>query len=93
MQTALVPCDRKFFCKSNLSFFKAVPPTTLRFYSGSLFDIISSLISHFCLFENAILHKTLKPWFGNFKSNFHRMQFPLVATFLSLVLDLSSFAF
>ena len=56
------------------------------FYHGSLLHIFSSLFSHFCLFQNAILHKMLELGFWNFKSIFLRMQFSLVATFFSLVL-------
>ena len=51
------------------------------FYLGSPLHIIRSLFSHFCLFQNAILHKMLKLWFWNFKPIFLRMQFLLVATF------------
>ena len=60
--------------------------SNLSFYLGSPLDIISSLFSHFCLFQNAILHKILKLGFWNFKFIFLRMQFSLVATFFSLVL-------
>ena len=41
------------------------------------------------LFQNAILYKLLKLWFWNFKPIFLRMQFPLIATFFSLVLAIS----
>ena len=51
---------RNFFCKENSSFFKAVPSDRLPIYLGSLLHTISSLFSHFCLFENAILHKIMK---------------------------------
>ena len=44
------------------------------------------LYSHFCLFQNAILHKMLKLEFWNFKPIFLRMQFPMVAASFSLVL-------
>ena len=74
------PCDQKFSCKWNLSFFKAVPSNRLPLYMGSSLHIINSLSSHFYLFQNAILHRVL-----NFKSIFLRMQFSLIATFFSLV--------
>ena len=45
--------------------------------TGCLFN----LLSQFCLFQNAILHKMLKLGFWNFKPIFLRMQFSLVATF------------
>ena len=53
--------------------------------TGCLFN----LLSQFCLFQNAILHKMLKLGFWNFKPIFLRMQFSLVATFFSLVLVIS----
>ena len=89
MQPDSVPSDQKFSCKWNLSFFKAVPSSSLSFYLGSLLHIISSLLSHFCLFQNAILHKMFKLGFWNFKPIFLRMQFLLIATFFSLVLVIS----
>ena len=85
MQAESVPSDQKFSCKWNLSFFKAVPSNRLSFYLGSPLHIIN----HFCLFQNAILHKILKLGFWNFKPIFLRMQFSLVATFFSLVLVIS----
>ena len=60
MQALSVPCDQKFSCKWNLSFFKVVPPNRLPFYLGSPFHIIKSLFNRFYLFQNAILHKILK---------------------------------
>ena len=45
--------------------------------TGCLFN----LLSHFCLFQNAILHEMMKLGFRNFKPIFLRMQFSLVATF------------
>ena len=80
MQADLVPSDQKFSCKWNLSFSKAVPSNRLSFYLGSPLHIISSLFSHFCLFQNAILHKMLKLGLWNFKPTFLRIQFSLVAT-------------
>ena len=47
MQAGSVSCNQKFYCKWNLSFFKAVSPNRLPFYLGSLLHIISSLSSHF----------------------------------------------
>ena len=85
MQADLTPSDQKFSYKWNLSFFKAVSSNRLSFYQGSLLHIFS----HFCLFQNAILHKMLELGFWNFKSIFLRMQFSLVATFFSLVLVIS----
>ena len=86
MQTGSVPCNQKFSCKWNLSFFKAVPPNRLHFYLGSPLHRISSLFSNFCLFRKVILQKILKLGFWNFTLIFLRMQFSLVATFFSLVL-------
>ena len=80
------PCDHKFSCKWNLSFFKAIPPNRLHFYLDSSLHRISSLFSYFCLFRKAILQKNLKIRFWNFKLIFLRMQFSLVPTFFSLVL-------
>ena len=76
-----VPCDKKFPCKWNLSFFKAVPQNRLLFHLASLLNIISSSFSHFCLFQNAILHKMLRLGFWNFKPTFLRMQLSFVVTF------------
>ena len=53
----------------------------LSFYLTSPLHRISFLFSHFCLLQNAILHKLLKLGFWNFKPIFLRMQFSLVATF------------
>ena len=52
MQAGSVPCDQKFSCQWNLSFFKAVLPNRLPFYLGSLLHIISSLSSHFRSWDN-----------------------------------------
>ena len=43
------------------------------FSLGNPLHIISSLFRHFCLFQNAILHKMLKLGFWNFKLFFLRM--------------------
>ena len=58
----------------SLSFFKAVPPNRCSTYLGSTLHIISSIFSHFCLFQNAILNKMLKLGFWNFQPIFLRMQ-------------------
>ena len=50
---------RNFCCKWNWSFFRAVPSNRLSFYLGSQLHIISFLFSHFCLFQNTLLHKML----------------------------------
>ena len=71
----------EFCCKWNLSFFKAVPPSRLLFYLGIPLHIISSLFSHYCLFQNAILHEMLMLEFWNFIPIFLKMQFSLIATF------------
>ena len=84
-----IPSNQKFSCKWNSSFFKAVLSNRLSFYLGSPFHMISSLFSHFYLFQNAILHKKLKLRFCNFKPVFLRMQFSLVATIFSLLLVIS----
>ena len=83
MQADSVPSDEKFSCKWHLSFFKAVPSNSLSFYLGGPLHIISSLLCHFCLLQNTILHKMLKLGFWNFKPIFlwfHWLQF-----FFSLV--------
>ena len=71
--------------------FKAVPSKRMSFYLGSPLHIIRYLFSHFCLFQNAVLHKMLKLSFSKFKLIFLRMQFcwlqhlqpMLVATFFA----------
>ena len=74
------------FLQMKFIIFKAVPSNRLPFYLGSLLHVISSLFSHFCLFQNAVLHKMLKLGFWTFNSIFLRIQFSLVTTFFSLVL-------
>ena len=54
MLAGLVPCNQKFSCNWNWSFFKAVPPNRLPLYLGSPLHIISFLLSQFCLFQNPI---------------------------------------
>ena len=77
-------------CPANeIYHFQGFPIKQAVFLPGSLLHIISSLFRYFCLFQNAILHKMLKLGFLNFKPIFLRMQFPLVATFFSLVLVIS----
>ena len=83
-----IPSNQKFSCKWNSSFFKAVLSNRLSFYLGSPLHMISSLFSHFCLFQITILHK-MKLTFCNFKPVFLRTQFSLVATFFSLLLVIS----
>ena len=75
------------FLANEISLFSRLYHQTgcLSFYLGSPLHIISSLFSHFCLFQNAILHKMLKLGFWNFKPTFLRIQFSLAATFFSLV--------
>ena len=85
VQAGSIPCDQKFSCKWNLSFFRAVPSNKLLFYLGSPLHIISSLFSQFWLFQNAILNKILKLLFWNFKPIFLRIQFSLDPTFFCLV--------
>ena len=70
MQAGSVPCNQNFFCKWNLTFFKAVPPNWVLFYLGNPLHIISSSLSKFFLFHNAILHKILKLGFWHFKPAF-----------------------
>ena len=65
----------KIFLQMKFIIFKAAPPNRPPFYLGSLLYIISSLFSHFCLFQNAILHKMLQLGFWNFNTIFLRMQF------------------
>ena len=73
MQPGSLPCDRKFFCKWNLSFFKAAPANRLPFYLGSLLHIISSLSSHFRSWDYpetfgiySQLDRKSKTWFFTF---------------------------
>ena len=89
MQADSVPSDQRFFCQWNLPFFKAIPPNRLSLYLDSPLHKIRSLLSDFCLFQNAILHKILKLGFCNFQTIFLRMQFLLVAEFFALVLVIS----
>ena len=73
MQVGSVPCDQKFSCNWNLSFFKAVPSNKFSFYLDSLVRIISSLSSHFRSWdypENFGIYSQLdrksKTWFFTF---------------------------
>ena len=73
MQAGSVPCDQKFSCQWNLSFFKAVLPNRLPFYLGSLLHIISSLSSHFRSWDYpehfgmySQLDRKSKTWFFTF---------------------------
>ena len=50
---------------------------------ASSFHIISSLFSHFCLFQNAILHKMLKLGLWNFKPFFSECSFYWLQHFYS----------
>ena len=86
VQADLAPCYQKCYCKWNWSFFKDIFPNRLPFYMGSLPHVIRSLLSHFCLFQNAFLLKVLKLGFLNFKPIFLRVQFSLLATSFSLIL-------
>ena len=72
---------RNFLANEIYHFSRPSHQTGLSFNQSSLLHIISSLFSHFCLFQTAILHKMLKLGFWNFKPIFLRMQFSLVATF------------
>ena len=64
MQAGSVPCNQKYYCKWNLSFFKTVPPNF-----GSLLHLISSLFNHFRSwdylehFEHFQLDGRSKTWF------------------------------
>ena len=71
----------EIFLQIKFIIFKAVPSNRLPFYMTSLLHVISSLFSHFTLFQNAILRKMLKLGFWNFKSIFLRIQISLVTTF------------
>ena len=66
--------------------FITFPLNRLPFYLGSSLHIISSLLSHFYLLQNAILHKMFKLGLWDFKPIFLRMKFSFVETFFSLVL-------
>ena len=72
----------EIFFQVKFSILKAVSSKRLPFYLGRTLHAVTSLFSHFCLFQNAILHKMLKLRFWNFKPIFLRMEFSLVATFL-----------
>ena len=96
MQAGSVPCNQKFHCKWNLSFFKAVPPNRLPLYLGSLLHIIISLSRHFRSWdypENFEIYSQLdrksKTWFFTFLDpHFHlnRMgQNPNVTAFTSKI--------
>ena len=71
----------EIFLQMKFIVFKAVLSNRLPFYFGSPLHVISSLFSHFCLFQNANLRKITKLGFWNLKSIFLRIQFSLVATF------------
>ena len=78
----------KIFANEILSLFKAVPLNRLLFYLGGPLHTISSLFSHFYLFQNAIFHKMLIQ--GHFsemiKLIFLRVHFSVVAIFFFLFL-------
>ena len=86
IQAGLFPSDQNFSCKWKLSFSRL--SNRLPFYLGSPLHAISSLFSHFCMFQNAILRKMLKLGFWSFNPIFLRIQFSLVSTFF-----FSSFAY
>ena len=87
MQAGSVPSNQKFSCK--WTFFMDVLSNGLSFYQGNPLHIISSLFRHFCLFQNAILHKMLKLGFWNFKLFFLKCSFHRLQHFFSLVLVIS----
>ena len=72
----------EIFFQVKFSILKAVSSKRLPFYLGRPLHAVSSFFSHFCFFQNAILHKMLKLRFWNFKPVFLRIEFSLVATFL-----------
>ena len=72
------------FLQMKFIIFKAVPSNSMPFYLGRPLNAISSLLRHFSLFQNAILHKMLMLGFWNFKPIFLRIQFSLVATLFCL---------
>ena len=79
------------FYGSVLAFLRAgwewwIQAGSVPFYLGSPLHIISSLFSHFYLFQNSIFQNMLKLGFWNFKPIFFRMQFSLVANFFYVVL-------
>ena len=76
----------EIFLQMKFIIFMVVSLNRLPFYLGSPLHVISSLFIHFCLFQNAILHKMLKLGFWYFNLIILRMQFSLVPTFISLVL-------
>ena len=73
MQAGSIPCNQKFSCKWILTFLKAVLPSRLPFYLGSLLLTISSLSSHFRSWdypENVGIYSQLdrrsKSWYFTF---------------------------
>ena len=77
------------FLANEIYHFQGCPIKQAAFLPAFLpLHVISSLFSHFCLFQNANLRKITKLGFWNFKSIFLRIQFSLVATFF-----LSSFGY
>ena len=78
---------RNFLANEIYHFSRLSHQTGYLFTFYSPLNIINSLLSQFCLFQDTILHKMLKLGFWCFKSIFLRMQFSLFATFFSLVLN------
>ena len=78
------------FFNWNLTFSKLSNETGCPTYLASLLHINNFLFSHFCLLQNATLHKMLKLGFWNFKTIFLRIWFLLdLIFFLVLVICLS----
>ena len=72
----------RYFLANEIYHFQGCPIKQAAFLPAFLpLHVISSLFSHFCLFQNANLRKITKLGFWNFKSIFLRIQFSLVATF------------
>ena len=83
MQTDLVPSIQEISSKWNLLSYN------LLFLPGQPAPYNQLHINHFCLFQNAILHKMLKLRFWNFKPIFIKLRFSLVAKIFSLFLVIS----
>ena len=72
----------EIFLQIKFIIFQGCPMKWAAFFLGSMLHKISSLFSHFRLFQNEVLHKVLRLGFWDFQFIFLRMQFSLVATFI-----------
>ena len=79
----------EIFLQMKVIIFQGCPIKQAAFLPGQPAPYNQLLFRHFCLFQNAILHKMLKLGFWNFRLFFIRVQFSLVAKNFSLVLVIS----